>query len=1059
MIRSLLGRKKGGGQAPDAAGPDIGEEKEPQPASPTGKRGKKGLPAKDLLVDPVTGRVARDEDGNPIVDQTYKKSEKKDEAFSFSIAKTGKNLAQGGAQKKKEETKPPPLDVLGCVVFLQGKLKELTDQILGPEKLRLMSRGNPQVLLQKLKELLHGEDETSSRIRRGLSLSDASRHRPDIGHPQPMEALKVFENPRHAVLRKFPLAQPKEILRAWQEASQEYLLASTVVEFLKFISMQSGNARETVSALAMVECMILTVGSVLNNRHEIMSKEPEMTHTNMMSIADKYWARTAAGTEQQYRQQVVKEWCEQRAEDIICTMEDNVEQLSETGHSLWGTLDYKYERLKVNTALFNFLDFVVNFLDFAYDKGYVFKPSSNPPAAWTNAEVVEWFSNLRLYDYVDKIERSGITGTALLECTRVDLECALEITDDKAREKVWRGLETLRQSAHYEAAPHLERETRGLVTLKVPQGASAGGTMLMQDPAGKNISVKIPLKTVDRTRKMKPGMEFQIKQTYKKFVLNKWQAGKNQAAGDIGGFQGCLRPGQERSAKNLWKGALSKVKLMNLLESKVSRVLRMSQSDNTVRLCAMDLNYKDAMSVHDFLLVNGVCRQLELSFNNLGPGGATAIANALRDNRTVCEVRMASCRVGDDGALEFAELLRISETLQEIDLGDNDLTDRSGVSLFAAVARSPPMRDSIGQKIDGTHVIRRVMLYKNKFSHQTMQAFAKCIKRHRTLICDMTENPVGDHGVSSICKVLTKYWDHGRLDMRSMSYGPDGLRPLTLVLANSSWRTVTSLFLSGNYLGVEGANHLSLVIETNLSLTELDVSGCGLSDAGVRYLFKALEQNERLEYMDLGDNGITDTGVTYITDLLRAKGERALTRPHLYPFSLRRVVLATNDITSTGFGVFSSAVTIAHLRTVEVSCCKITDDGLRVFAQYLVKNRTIKVIDVSSNLLTADGIWVIAEPLRANESLETLRINDNRLADSGARAIASVLKFNLSLREVNAAGNGIYSKGAGILIKVLALRLAPIEVHMHGNPCTREKTFLEMEQKLTRKNPIITIHR
>jgi hypothetical protein len=237
----------------------------------------------------------------------------------------------------------------------------------------------------------------------------------------------------------------------------------------------------------------------------------------------------------------------------------------------------------------------------------------------------------------------------------VDLECALEITDEKDREKVWRGLETLRLTANYEAAPRLERETRGLVTLKVPDGAVGGGKMLIQDPMGKSITVPIPERTVDRTQTLKPGMEFRVKQTYKKFVLNKWQAAKNQAVADIGGYKGCVREGLPRTARNLWKGAMSKVKMMNMLESKVNRVLRMSQTSDTVRLTAMDLSFKDAASVHDFLLVNGTCRQLELSFNDLGPRGATAIAKALKDNRTVSEVRLASCRMGDDGALEFAE--------------------------------------------------------------------------------------------------------------------------------------------------------------------------------------------------------------------------------------------------------------------------------------------------------------------------------------------------------------------------------------------------------------------
>ncbi len=66
---------------------------------------------------------------------------------------------------------------------------------------------------------------------------------------------------------------------------------------------------------------------------------------------------------------------------------------------------------------------------------------------------------------------AGVTGQALLESTLVDLECGLEIDDEKARTKVWRGLETLRATARYESAARLERETRCLITLKVHTSA------------------------------------------------------------------------------------------------------------------------------------------------------------------------------------------------------------------------------------------------------------------------------------------------------------------------------------------------------------------------------------------------------------------------------------------------------------------------------------------------------------------------------------------------------------------------------------------------------------
>ena len=48
----------------------------------------------------------------------------------MNIAKTGKNVLNRGPQKKEVAEEQVPLDVMGNMLFLQGKLKELTDNIL-----------------------------------------------------------------------------------------------------------------------------------------------------------------------------------------------------------------------------------------------------------------------------------------------------------------------------------------------------------------------------------------------------------------------------------------------------------------------------------------------------------------------------------------------------------------------------------------------------------------------------------------------------------------------------------------------------------------------------------------------------------------------------------------------------------------------------------------------------------------------------------------------------------------------------------------------------------------
>jgi len=941
--------------------------------------------------------------------------------------------------------------------FLQGKLKELMDVLLGPDVVRQWRATQLDALFEKLRELLTGEDEMTSKIRRGLALNDASRHRPDIDHPMPMEALEVFKSPHYEKLRKFSHDSKEEVMSAWRTASMEYLLASTLLCFIRFLDRNSQASRECMTVRHLSETLVTTMAPVLNGRSEGMAQEPELTYANMLRAAETAWSiQTAA--ESQYRQLVVKSWCEENEQAILDLMDENIEERGDGGQSLWGGMDDKYERLKLNTPLFNFLDFIVSFLDFCYANGYVFKPSSKPVKTWNNEDVCEWARNLKFSHYLPAIVSSGINGDALLELSRRDLEEVLEVRDGRDQEKLWANLEVLRKTSTYEPVGKLVRETRRLETLRVPDGARGGENMVVHDPSGKQVNIVIPTETQDRTRKLEAGMEFKHKFTYKKVVLNKWQLAQNSTMKEMEGFAGCLKEGEERNARTLWKGALRKVKTMNLLESKVSRRLRMSQSDDTVRLSAMDLLPRDAYTLRDFLVANSMCKRLELSFNRFGAEGATILAQALKENRSVSELRIASNCIGDKGAIEIAELIRVSEYLEELDLGDNDLSCRSGIAIFYAAAMSLPARNASGQKVPGSHILKRVLLYHNRLGPQTMQAWAKCISKHPKLEVDLTDNNVGDEGLVNLSRAVTRHWTQDRMDLRGMRVGPVGLMSLVSSIALHSFRSVSTLYLSGNPLGGEGADHLILLLERNLALTALDVSGCSLQDKGVEKIAQGLERNERLEYIDLGDNDISDHGVNAVAAMLAAKGKRARNRQHLFPFSLKRVVLSTNGITSTGFGQFAAAVTIAHLATIELSSCKITDNGCRAFSQHLANNRTLKIIDLSSNLLTADGVWVLAESIIANRSIETIRINDNRLLDSGGRGIATILNGNHHIQEVNVAGNGIGPKGLIPIFKVLMMRPVPLELHIHGNPYLRDDKCLKYIDKLESSNRIVSVN-
>ncbi|XP_036392964.1 NLR family CARD domain-containing protein 3 [Megalops cyprinoides] len=69
----------------------------------------------------------------------------------------------------------------------------------------------------------------------------------------------------------------------------------------------------------------------------------------------------------------------------------------------------------------------------------------------------------------------------------------------------------------------------------------------------------------------------------------------------------------------------------------------------------------------------------------LGCEGLKVLAQALKQNSTVVDLRMAINGIGDVGAAHLAELLRANRTLKDIRLRDNQVTDKGAELLMAAL--------------------------------------------------------------------------------------------------------------------------------------------------------------------------------------------------------------------------------------------------------------------------------------------------------------------------------------------------------------------------------------
>ncbi|XP_067220876.1 NLR family CARD domain-containing protein 3 [Chanodichthys erythropterus] len=95
----------------------------------------------------------------------------------------------------------------------------------------------------------------------------------------------------------------------------------------------------------------------------------------------------------------------------------------------------------------------------------------------------------------------------------------------------------------------------------------------------------------------------------------------------------------------------------------------------------------EGASVLSLVLRNPDCRiqNLWVVATGLGCEGLKILVEALKENHTVTDLRMAINKIGDDGAGYLAELLRTNCTLIDIRLRDNLVTDKGAEVLMAAL--------------------------------------------------------------------------------------------------------------------------------------------------------------------------------------------------------------------------------------------------------------------------------------------------------------------------------------------------------------------------------------
>lgn len=212
-------------------------------------------------------------------------------------------------------------------------------------------------------------------------------------------------------------------------------------------------------------------------------------------------------------------------------------------------------------------------------------------------------------------------------------------------------------------------------------------------------------------------------------------------------------------------------------------------------------------------------------------------------------------------------------------------------------------------------------------------------------------------------------------------------------------RKLTSLGLSNNQIGVEGAIHLAkTALLDKPSLTKLSLEGNAIGSRGVKAISEALMSNTELKEIYLYNNQIEDEGMDEFGRMIeKQKG--------LFALGLEFNKLGSDGVSKVLIGIKSlKSFEKLYLNANEI---KGTQQLGNVFIETISHCEGLKEIRLSNNKLGDEGGIPLAKALKISKSIRVLHLSNNKLSSEGAKAFAEIIKGSATLRDLDLSSNMI----------------------------------------------------
>lgn len=203
-------------------------------------------------------------------------------------------------------------------------------------------------------------------------------------------------------------------------------------------------------------------------------------------------------------------------------------------------------------------------------------------------------------------------------------------------------------------------------------------------------------------------------------------------------------------------------------------------------------------------------------------------------------------------------------------------------------------------------------------------------------------------------------------------------------------KSITSLDLSGNNIGAEGAEKIGELLAENSKIVHLKLAGVKMKDdMGIDCtcdIARGLEQNTTVEDLSLQGSNIPYEGAIALAKMLQANK------------AMKFLDLSNNNIEDVGvFYLVSDLAGNKHLASLDISNVGMTDEGAEAVAEWLKDNISVVRFTMGGNTkLSAKGIDMINTAIQDSDAIvefraSTIQNQDTKAADATSKKVAKNL--------------------------------------------------------------------